>query len=465
MSAASDGFVTSRNPATGAVVAETAVSNDLEVAAAAGRAAEAYAAWSGLPGRERARLLLRFAELVDRDRDELAATIVAEMGKRRTEAEGEVEWTAVTARWYADHLPEAERRGGATIVRRPLGVVAAITPWNSPLITPAWKWLPALVAGNTVAWKPSELATAVALAAAELWREAELPDGVLELVVGGADTGRALCSQPEVDVIHFTGSSETGRAVGAIAAGRSARCVLELGGLNSPIVFADADLELAADCIVQAAVAGNGQKCTCARRALVERPVDAELLQAVTERIEALRLGDPADPATTLGPLVTPAARGRADAELARATAAGAEIVSRAPELDDAHLSDAAFFPATVLRGVSATDPLRRRELFAPVLTIESFTNDDEAWEIANDTPYGLAAAVYTSSPERAEAAGDRLHVGVVALNRRCDAVELEAPFGGTKASGNGFPEGGSYAYNGLTVLKAVYGAPDLAPS
>ena len=465
MSAASPGIVTSRNPATGAVVAETAVSTEVEVAAAVGRAASAYPAWAALSGRERARVLVRFAELVERDHDELAATIVAEMGKRRAEADGEVEWTAVTARWYADHLPEAEQLHGATIVRRPLGVVAAITPWNSPLITPAWKWLPALAAGNTVAWKPSELATAVALAAVELWREAGLPDGVLELVVGGADTGRTLCSQPDVAVIHFTGSTDTGRAVAATAAERSARCVLELGGLNSAIVFADADLELAADCIVEAAVAGNGQKCTCARRAVVERPVEAELLAAVAERIEALRLGDPADPATTLGPLVTPAARARADAELARATAAGAKIVSRAPALDDPRLSDAAFFPAAVVHGVGAADPLRRRELFAPVLTVESFQRDDEAWEIANDTPYGLAAAVYTSSAERTEAARDRLEVGVLAVNRRCDAVELEAPFGGTKSSGNGFPEGGSYAYSGLTMLKAVYGAGSTEPS
>jgi len=459
--AASNGLVTSRNPATGAVVAETAVSTPAEVADAVRRAAVAFGPWSRLPGRERARLLVRFAELVERDRDELAGMIVAEMGKLRDDADGEVEWTAASARWYADHLPEAERSGTATVVRRPLGVLAAITPWNSPLITPAWKWLPALAAGNTVVWKPSELSTGVALAAAELWREAGLPDGVLGLVIGGADTGRALCSHAGVDVVHFTGSTETGRAVAALAAGRSARCVLELGGLNSAIVFADADLELAADCIVAAATAVNGQKCTSARRVLVERPVEAELLTALTARFEALRLGDPADPTTTLGPLITPAARARADTELGRAVAAGAEIVARAPALDDQRLAQAGFFPAALVHGVPPGDPLRRRELFAPVLTLESFERDDEAWEIANDTPYGLAAAVYTSSAARAEAARDRLDVGVLAVNRRCDSAELEAPFGGAKSSGNGFPEGGAYAYSGVTMLTAVYGAPD----
>jgi len=441
-------------------VAEVPASTPVEVADAIRRAADAFGRWSLLSAQDRAPLLVRFAQLVEGDRNQLAGMIVAEMGKLRADAEGEVEWTAASARWYAENLPEAELRGTATVVRRPLGVVAAITPWNSPLITPAWKWLPALAAGNTVVWKPSELSTGTALAAAELWHEAGLPDGVLELVAGGAATGRMLCEAPSVDAVHFTGSTETGRAVAGVAAARSARCVLELGGLNSAIVFADADLELAADCIVAAAVAVNGQKCTSARRALVERSVEAELLAALTARIEGLRLGDPADPATTLGPLITPAARARADAELERVVGAGAEIVARAPALDDLGLDEAGFFRAALVRGVPAGDPLRRRELFAPVLTVESFDRDDEAWEIANDTPYGLAAAVYTSSAARAGAACDRLEVGVLAVNRRCDSAELEAPFGGAKSSGNGFPDGGAYAYSGVTMLKAVYGAP-----
>ena len=438
-------------------MAETPAATDAEVAEAVRRAADAFDGWSRLTPEARARPLVRFAELVERDRHELAATIVGEMGRLRADADGEVEWTAISARWYAEHPPEVEVRGTATVIRRPLGVVAAITPWNSPLITPAWKWLPALAAGNTVVWKPSELSTATAIAAAELWREAGLPEGVLAVVAGGGNTGQALCEDARVAAVHFTGSTETGRAVAALAAARSARCALELGGLNSAIVFADADLELAADCIVAAAVAVNGQKCTSARRALVERSVEAGLEALLATRIESLRLGDPADPATTLGPLITRAARERAEAELERAVAAGAEIVARTPALDVPGLDEAGFFRAALVRGVPPDDALRRRELFAPVLTMESFDRDEEAWEIANDTPYGLAAAVYTSSAARAEAARDRLDVGVLAVNRRCDSAELEAPFGGAKASGNGFPEGGEYAYGGVTMLKAVY--------
>ncbi len=457
---ASTGVVTSRNPATGALVAETRASTPDDVGRAVGRASEAYLQWSRLPPPVRAAVLVRFAELVERERDSLARLIVAEVGKLRAEAEAEVDWTALSARWYAEHLPKSERRGGANVIRLPLGVVAAVTPWNAPLITPAWKWLPALVSGNAVVWKPSELSTAVALATAQLWRESDLPDGVLELVLGGAKAGRVLCEDPHVAAVHFTGSTETGRAVAGLAAARSARCVLELGGLNSTIVFADADLELAADCIVAAAVAVNGQKCTSARRALVERPVEAELLAALTARLEALRLGDPADPATTLGPLITPAARSRADAELGRVAAAGAEIVACAPALDDPRLDEAGFFRAALVRGVPVEDPFRRRELFAPVLSVETFERDDDAWRIANDTPYGLAGAVYTTSSVRIAAAQDRFEVGVLGVNRRCDSAELEAPFGGAKSSGNGFPEGGEYAYGGVTMLKAVYETP-----
>jgi len=458
MAAASNGVVTSRNPATGALVAEMPAATPAEVMTSVRRAKDAFANWSRLTAAERAAPLVRFAELVERDQDALAALIVAEMGKLRADAEGEVEWTAASARWYAEHPPDIARRGTADVIRRPLGVVAAITPWNSPLITPAWKWLPALAAGNTVVWKPSELSTATALAAAALWREAGLPAGVLDVVAGDANAGRALCEDAGVDAVHFTGSTETGRVVAGLAAARSARCVLELGGLNSAIVFADADLEVAADCIVAAAVAVNGQKCTSARRVLVERPVEADLTAALAARIEALQQGDPADPATTLGPLITPAARERAEAELERAVASGAEIVARAPAMDDPGLDEAGFFAAALVRGVPAGDPLRRRELFAPVLAVECFDRDDEAWAIANDTPYGLAAAVYTSSEKRAGSARDRLDVGVLAINRRCDSAELEAPFGGTKGSGNGFPEGGAYAYDGVTMLQAVYG-------
>ncbi|MBW3592816.1 MAG: aldehyde dehydrogenase family protein [Actinobacteria bacterium] len=451
-------MIESRNPATGEVVFSTEAAGPAETNETVERALAAAAWWADVDVAERAAVLARFAELVERDRDDLAALIVAEMGKRIGEAQGEVDWTALSARWYAEHPPRVERRGDALVRARPLGVVAAITPWNAPLITPAWKWLPALMAGNCVLWKPSERATAIALAARGRLEEAGLPPEVLQVLPGGPDTARALCAHRDVAGVHFTGSTRAGRAVAEAVAARFARCALEMGGLNVAVVFADADLELAADCITEAAIAINGQKCTATRRVLVERSVHDELLGLLAERWESLVLGDPADEETTLGPLITPAARDEAEQELARAAASGARVVARAPEAAANGVDPRAFFRAALLADVALDDPLRTEELFAPVVAIEPFEGADAAWRSANAGPYGLSASVYTRDPSTAEVASRRIATGVLAVNRRGDAVDLEAPFGGVKDSGNGLTEGGEYVYAGLTTLQAVYG-------
>ena len=449
--------ITSRNPATGRVVFETASAGPEDVALAVERARSAAAGWAATPVSERAAVLGRFADLVERDADDLAAAIVAEVGKVALEARGEVAWTAISARWYADHPPEAERRGSALVRRRPLGVVATVTPWNVPLITPAWKWLPALIAGNAVVWKPSELATGVAFAARARLDEAGLPPGVLELVSGGPETARTLCEHPDVAAVHFTGSTKTGRAIAELAARGLKRCALEMGGLNFALVFRDADVPAAADAIAAAATAINGQKCTATRRVLVEDDVADELVSRLAERFEALVPGDPADERTTLGPLITPEARDTAEHEVERATEAGARIAARAPGARG-DVDPRGFFRATLLTDLAPGDPLRTRELFAPVLSVERVTDVEAAWRAANETPYGLTGAVYTADPELAAAAMERLETGILAVNRRSDAVELEAPFGCVKQSGNGFAEGGDFVYASVTELQAVYG-------
>ena len=450
--------IKSRNPATGGVVFEIPSAGRDEVARAVERASAAAAGWASTPVAERAGLLRRFAALVERDADELAAQIVREVGKLAREARGEVEWTAVSARWYADHPPASERRGGAVVVRRALGVVAAVTPWNVPLITPAWKWLPALLAGNAVVWKPSELAPGIAFAARERLDEAGLPPGVLEVVPGGRETARALCEHPGIAAVHFTGSTHAGRAIAEIAARGLKRCALEMGGLNFALVFADADLAAAADCIVGAATAINGQKCTATRRVLVEADVAAELVSLLADRFEALVPGDPADETTSLGPLITPEAREAAEREVERARDAGASVVARAPEPRGEGIDARGFFRAALLTDLAPADPLRSRELFAPVLSVDTVSDRETMWRTANETSYGLTAAVYTADPSRASEACERLATGIVAVNRRSDDVRLEAPFGGVKESGNGFAEGGDYVYASLTDLQAVYG-------
>lgn len=449
--------VVSRNPATGELVFSCAAWSGRQVVDAVGRAVAAGAGWRATPVADRAAVLRRFADLVDAEAPALAELITRETGKRRVEADGEVQWAAISARWYADHPPQDERHAGAVVRRQPLGVIAAITPWNVPLVTPAWKWLPALVAGNTVVWKPSELATGTAARAVELLRSAGLPADVLQLAPGAAETAVALCADDRVAGVHFTGSTRAGRALGVLVAPRFARCALEMGGVNNAVVFADADVSAAADAIVAAATSINGQKCTAVRRVLVHAAVADELVAGLVARFDALVPGDPLDAATTLGPLISPTARARAEQVVSDAVGRGAEVLARSPE--PAVLNGAgSHFPATVLGGLPTPDPLEEEEVFAPVLSVQSFSDPEEAWTLANRSGYGLAAAVYTADRGVVAAAAARLPVGVLAVNRRSDAVDLEAPFGGRLSSGNGFPEGGSFVYSAVTDIQAVYG-------
>ena len=423
------------------------------VGAAVARAAEAQPGWAARPVSERAAALRAFADAVEADAARLADLLVREVGKRRADADAEVAWTARSARFYAEHPPAEERAGAARVIRRPIGVVAAITPWNVPLITPAWKWLPALVAGNAVVWKPSERSTAIALAARERLHAAGIPGAVIQVLPGDAATAQALAADERVGAIHFTGSEAAGRALARLAAERFARVALELSGVNPAIVLADADLELAADCIVACGTALAGQKCTATRRVLVDATVADPLTARLAERIAGLRVGDPRDPRTDVGPLIGPDARARAEAELARALEAGATVLARA----DAPAGDALFAPV-LLGGLAEGDPLRERELFAPVLSLDTFSTPAQAWAMANATPYGLSAAVYGRDPAQLAEAAAIVRSGVLAVNRRGDDVGLEAPFGGRGRSGNGQPEGGEYVYGALTDLQAVYG-------
>jgi alpha-ketoglutaric semialdehyde dehydrogenase len=377
---------------------------------------------------------------------------VREVGKRRADAAGEVAWTASSVRWYADHPPAGERAGGARVLRRAIGVVAAVTPWNVPLVTPAWKWAPALVAGNAVVWKPSERATGIAAAATELLHAAGVPEDVLTLLPGGPEVARALAGDERVGALHFTGSDTAGWALAALAAPRLARVALELSGINPAIVLADADLEHAADCIVGCATALAGQKCTATRRVLVDEAVAEPLTRLLGERIAGLRLGDPRDPATDVGPLIGPGARAHAEAEVERAVGAGAELLAHADPAPGA-----AMFSPVLLGRLPAGDPLRARELFAPVLSLETFDLPADAWRLANATPFGLSAALYGADAVRLREGAAAVRAGVLAINRRGDEVALEAPFGGRGRSGNGQAEGGEYVYAALTDLQAVY--------
>ena len=408
---------------------------------------------------ERVAILRRFADALDGASQALRDAIVTEVGKLRGEAAGEVAGTVATARWYAEHPPVGERRGTATVVRRALGVIGLISPCNVPLITPLWHLLPALLVGNGVVRKPSELATRVALLAVEHLRHAGMPNGLVEVTPGGPGTGRELCQHPLVRGVAFTGSTNAGRAIAVSVAERFIPSSLEMGGNNPAVVFADADLELAADYVAATVGSLQRQKCTTTRRALVQTGVADEFASLLSERFVGFVAGDPADARTTLGPLITPAAAAAGRTAVADALAGGARVLASSP-LDTLGCPQTdCFMAATLLTDLAYDDPLRGGELFAPVVSLATFAHPEAAWRTANDTIYGLTSPVYTRDPKLQQEAVRRLETGIVNVNRRSDDVGMEAPFGGLKASGQGPREGGAYVYDGVSHLQAVYGA------
>ena len=343
-----------------------------------------------------------------------------------------------------------ERRAGTRLTRLarkgwaaprvravPLGVVAAITPWNAPLISSAWKLCPALMAGNSVLWKPSSLATASASRLGEMVAATAIPNGTVQLVAGSGEVGAALAADHRVDAIHFTGSTGVGRRIAAAAGGRLARCALELGGSNPAIVLADADLGAAAAAISESMLAVNGQKCTATRRVIVQDDVFDELVERLRDLVEAAVPGDPADPQTAIGPLITPNACRDASRVIGRATHAGATVLARAASGEGV----GAFSP-TVLGGLPPQEALRREELFAPVVIVDSVADEDEGVALANATRYGLSAAIHTTDPGRGRRIAESVEAGVIGLNRRTDAVELRTPLRGPQTVGERHPRG-----------------------
>lgn len=447
--------VESRCPVTGQIVFSAVAVTTNDIDAALTLACGAWPSWAAAAVEDRAEVLRSFANLIDENVERLASLISREVGKRVSDARGEVEWTALSARWYADHPPQDEKVDGVEVLRVPLGVIATVTPWNVPLITPAWKWLPALMAGNSVVWKPSELATGIAVEAASLLELAGLPRGLMQVLPGGADVARIICGDSRVSGVHFTGSTHAGRAINELVAPRFARAALEMGGVNAALVFQDADLTEAADAIVASGTALAGQKCTSIRRVLVHREVADELTRELRSRLRRLLVGAPDRKGIDVGPMISPSARRRADASVSAAECRGGTVLASATLSPEA-VSEA-FFRPVLIGGLPPGDALTMEEVFAPILTLEVFNEDPDVWQMANASGYGLAGAIYTRDATRIADARRKLTVGVLSVNGRSDAVGLQQPFGGRGLSGNGRPEGGHYVYSAVTDLVAVY--------
>ncbi|MGW4391996.1 aldehyde dehydrogenase [Streptomyces sp. NPDC004685] len=456
--ASADTFV-DVSPIDGSVLGEIARGTAAEASAAVAAARAAFPGWAATPRAERARILHAVADAVEKRIEDLSIVETHDNGALlRSHRRGVMPRVAHNFRFFADWLvglghDDFDTRGHTNHVSwDPAGPCVLITPWNAPLMLATWKIAPALAAGNTVILKPAEWSPLTASLFADIAAEAGLPAGVLNVVQGyGAEAGSALVSHPDVRRISFTGSVPTAKTIAAAAAANLVPASFELGGKSPLLVFADADLDLAVDLAVEQ-YDNAGQVCLAATRILVEETIAEEFTRRFTEKASALRQGDPRDETTDIGPTIHTRQLEKIDGFVQRALAAGARAVI------GGRRGEGQYYAPTLLTDVAQDSEIVQEEVFGPVLTLQTFTDEDEAVRLANDTRFGLAATVATGDRGRAERVTDRLVAGTVWVN--CFFVrDLQAPFGGSRHSGVG-REGGTWSFDFYCDLKNTVTAP-----
>jgi aldehyde dehydrogenase (NAD+) len=450
------------NPATGERIETFPRSGAEEVDRAVATAREAWEDWRLVPAPERGNILFRFAQLLEQRKPELADLMTREMGKVKTEAGGDVQ-EAIDMSYYMGG--EGRRLFGQTTpselrdkfmmsVRMPVGVVGAITPWNFPIAIPSWKLAPALVCGNTVVLKPAEDTPLLAQRFVELLREAGVPEGVVQIVHGfGEEAGDALVRHPDVPIISFTGSRETGVAVTKAAADRLKHVHLELGGKNAIIVLDDADLDLAVDGIVWSAFGTAGQRCTAASRVIVQRGVYEELQRKLVERAEAMRIGPPWEDGVDIGPVINETAVEKIHSYTGIGVDEGAKLLTGGERVD----GQGFYYRPTVFAEVEPGMRIAREEIFGPTTALIPVDSFEDAVRAANSVDYGLSSSIFTRDVNRAFAAMRDLQTGITYVNAGTTGAEVHLPFGGMKQTGNGHREAGQAALDVFTEWKSVY--------
>jgi acyl-CoA reductase-like NAD-dependent aldehyde dehydrogenase len=456
-----------RNPAnTDLLVGTFAKANAQDMHDAAAAAAAALPAWSTMSGPGRGNILFKAADILDRKFDSVAADMTSEEGKTLPEAKGEVRRAINILRYFAGEgsrmpgmlVPSERDRVHMFALRKPIGVVGLITPWNFPSAIPAWKLAPALICGNTVVVKPASAAPLSAWRIVEALHEAGIPKGVVNFVAGsGGELGEAMMSAPSLKAVSFTGSCEIGAWLHAEASKRRLRIQLEMGGKNPTIVLADADFNSAVENVVNAAFFSTGQKCTATSRAIVEDAVYDRFVAAVVERTKKLKVGDGMQAGIDIGPCVD---QGQMETVL-RYVEIGrkecGEPLCGGRRLTDGALSKGYFVEPTVFAGVEERHTIAREEIFGPVLAIMRAGDFEDAMRIANNIPFGLSSSIQTTNLSRAFEYIYRAEAGLLTVNLPSAGVEYQLPFGGTKDSSFGPKEQGPAAMEFYSDYKTVY--------
>ena len=448
----------------GEVVAEVSMGDAALAATAVEAARDAFPAWRAMPAPARGEILRKAAELLDQRAEAVGRDLTREEGKTLAEGIGETRRAVQILRYFAGQTlePDGETYPSNSPVtflyarREPVGVVAAITPWNFPIAIPAWKIAPALAYGNTVVWKPAEIVPLTAVHFLQALVDAGLPKGVLNLVLGkGSEVGNVLTTHEAVDAITFTGSNPVGRALQSEAIRHGKKVQLELGGKNPAVVLADANLDHAAEHVARGAFLSAGQKCTATSRVIVEQSVLRDFQDRLVALIEGWKLGDPLDAATRVGPVVSQDQMETVTGYLNAGAQEGGRVLTGGKRATN--LGDGYYIQPTVITDLSRDSRVAREEIFGPVAAIVPAGSYDEAVQLANDTPFGLTSSLFTTDLSRALKFANEIHTGVVKINQESAGLEYQVPFGGMKESSSGSREQGKAAREFFTQWKTVY--------
>ncbi|HXD30280.1 MAG TPA: aldehyde dehydrogenase family protein [Pyrinomonadaceae bacterium] len=437
-----------------------------EATQAVNAAADAFRGWRSTPAPARGKIVARAARLMEEHKEELAQILTREEGKTISESRGELQRSINVADFCAG---ESRRMNGETIqselpanfaytIKQPLGVVACVTPWNFPVAIPVWKVAPALVAGNTVVFKPATLTPASGIRIVELFEEAGIPPGVLNLIIGsGSEAGDAIINHPAVKAISFTGSNQVGIRLYEEASRRGAKVQCEMGGKNPVVVMEDADMDLAVESTAQGAFGSSGQRCTATSRAVVVNDVADEFVERLAARASSMKIGDGSDPATEMGPSVDESQFKTVLSYIDIGRDDGAKLVCGGSRATGEGLDKGYFVNPTVFDHVTPDMRIAREEIFGPVLSVLRVKDFDEALQVANDCEYGLSSSIFTNDSVRVFRFVDEIETGMTHINSPTTGGEAHIPFGGIKGTGIGDREQGSTALDFYTDLKVVY--------